>query len=203
MQKNYYFYRMKINVFLKIILIFLFFLPKAIYAIDPPKIIATPNPNPYCPGTSVNIVDFVGITYDPLEPNTDAVSIQIASGYVFGQDLLTLTGSHPTVSFDWIQSEGKLKLFSTTGVDIPYTDFEAAIANVKFINSSPSPTGTRTFSISLGSGQLSYLPRNKHFYEYVADIGITWTDAKIAAETRTYYGLQGYLATLTAADEAQ
>jgi gliding motility-associated-like protein len=203
MQKNYYFYRMKINVFLKIILILLFFFPKAIYAIDPPVIIATPNPNPYCPGTSANIVDSVDITYDPLEPNTDAVSIQIASGYVFGQDLLTLTGSHPTVSFDWIQSEGKLKLFSTTGVDIPYTDFEAAIANVKFINSSPSPTGTRTFSISLGSGQLSYLPRNKHFYEYVADIGITWTDAKIAAETRTYYGLQGYLATLTAADEAQ
>ena len=188
---------------LKIILILLFFIPKAIYAIDPPKIIATSNSNPYCQGTSANIVDTVSITFDPLEPNTDAISIQISSGYVFGQDLLTLTGSHPTVSFDWIQSEGKLKLFSSTGSNIPYADFEAAIADVKFSNSSPSPTGTRTFSISLGSGQLSYLPRNKHFYEYVANTGITWTDAKLAAETRTYYGLQGYLATLTAADETQ
>ena len=168
----------------------------------PLKITATGNQS-YCPGTAVNIAETVDIAFDPTDPNTDAVSIQIASGYVFGQDLLTLAGSHPTVSFDWVPSEGKLKLISSTGVDIPYTDFEAAIADVKFSNSSTSPTGTRTFSISLGSGQLSYLPRNKHFYEYVANTGITWTDAKIAAETRTYYGLQGYLATLTAADEAQ
>lgn len=194
---------MKINVFLKIILILLFFIPKAIYAIDPPKIIATSNSNPYCPGTSLNIVETISITYDPLEPTIDAVSVQISSGYIFGQDILTLIGSHPSVSFNWVQSEGKLKLFSSTGSNIPYGDFEAAIADVKFSNSSPSPTGTRTFSISLGSGQLSYLPRNKHFYEYVANTGITWTDAKLAAETRTYYGLQGYLATLTAADEAQ
>lgn len=168
-----------------------------------PLVITATGNQTYCPQTSLNIVETVSIAFDPADPNTDAVSIQIASGYIFGQDVLTLTGSHPTISFDWIPSEGKLKLFSTTGVDIPYTDFEAAIADVKFINSSPSPSGTRTFSINLGSGQLSYLPRNKHFYEYVADIGITWTDAKIAAETRTYYGLQGYLATLTAADEAQ
>jgi gliding motility-associated-like protein len=195
---------MKINVFLKIILILLFFLPKAIYAIDPPVIIATPNPNPYCPGTLANIVDSVDITFDPLEPTTDAVYIQVSSGYIFGQDLLTLTGAHPTVSFDWIQSEGKLKLFSSTGGKLPYADFESAIADVQFSNSSPGPSGTRTFSISLGSGQLSYLPRNKHFYEYVKSPGITWTDAKAAAENRApYYGLKGYLATLTAADEAQ
>ena len=171
-------------------------------SVNPPIITATGNQT-YCPGTSLNIVETVSITFDPAEPNTDAVYIQISSGYVFGQDLLTITGTHPTVSFDWVQSEGKLKLYSSTGSNIPYADFEAAIADVKFSNSSPSPTGTRTFSISLGSGQLSYLPRNKHFYEYVPYLGINWTSAKVAAETRTYYGLQGYLATLTAADEAQ
>jgi len=187
---------------LKTILILLFFFPKNIYAIDPPKITATGN-QIYCPGTSLNIVETVSITFDPAEPTTDAVYIQISSGYVFGQDLLTLTGSHPTVTSVWIPSEGKLKLFSSTGGKIPYADFETAIADVKYSNSSTSPSGTRTFSISLGSGQLSYLPRNKHFYEYVPSIGITWTDAKSAAEIRTYYGLKGYLATLTAADEAQ
>jgi len=193
---------MKRYVFLKTILILLFFFPKNIYAIDPPKITATGN-QIYCPGTSLNIVETVSITFDPAEPTTDAVYIQISSGYVFGQDLLTLTGSHPTVTSVWIPSEGKLKLFSSTGGKIPYADFETAIADVKYSNSSTSPSGTRTFSISLGSGQLSYLPRNKHFYEYVPSIGITWTDAKSAAEIRTYYGLKGYLATLTAADEAQ
>lgn len=175
---------------------------KNITVIDPPKITATGN-QIYCPGTSLSIVETISITSDPSEPTTDAVYIQISSGYVAGQDLLTLTGSHPDIASSWISSEGKLKLYSLTGALIPYTDFETAIKEVKFSNSSTSPSGVRTFSINLGTGQLSYLPRNKHFYEYVSDLGITWTAAKAAAETRTHHGLQGYLATLTAADEAQ
>ena len=194
---------MEKHIFFLIILILLFFTPKTIYAIDPPKITATSNPNPYCPGTFANIVDTVGITFDPLEPKTNAVSVQISSGYIFGEDSLTLTGSHPSVSSSWIPSEGKLKLYTSTGSNIPYADFEAAIADVKFSTSSTSPSGMRTFSINLGTGQLSYLPRNKHFYEYVSFPGITWIAAKAAATARTYYGLQGYLATLTDKDEAQ
>lgn len=198
---------MKNYVFLKIILVILFFIPKITYAIDPPKITATGNQT-YCPGTSLNIVETISITFDPSESTTDAVYIQISSGYVFGQDLLTLTnpGLHPTISiglgFD--TTTGILKLSSSTGSKIPYSDFEAAIKDVQFSNTSTSPSGTRAFSINLGTGQLSYLPRNKHFYEYVSAPGITWTAAKLAAETSSpYYGLQGYLATLTAADEAQ
>ncbi len=175
---------------------------KNITFIDPPKITATGN-QIYCPGTSLSIVETLNITNDPAEPTTDAVYIQISSGYVAGQDLLSLTGSHPGIASSWISSEGKLKLYSLTAALIPYTDFETAIKEVKFSNSSTSPSGVRTFSINLGTGQLSYLPRNKHFYEYVPYLGITWTAAKAAAETRTHHGLQGYLATLTAADEAQ
>ena len=193
---------MKNYVIFKIILIPLFFFPKTIYAIDPPAIKATGN-QIYCPGTSLSIVETITIIPDPKGLTTDAISIQISSGYIVGQDLLILTGTHPTISNNWIPTEGKLKLYSTSGIKIPYTDFEAAIADVKFNTSSASPSGTRTFSINLGTGQLSYLPRNKHFYEYVPFPGITWTDAKTAAQTRSYYGLQGYLATLSAADEAQ
>jgi gliding motility-associated-like protein len=47
------------------------------------------------------------------------------------------------------------------------------------------------------------LPSNGHFYEYVPSLGINWTKARDAAAAKTYYGLQGYLATLTAADETQ
>lgn len=175
---------------------------KNITFIDPPKITAAGN-QIYCPGTSLSIVETISITSDPAEPATDAIYIQISSGYVTGQDLLSLTGFHPNIASSWISSEGKLKLYSLTGALIPYTDFETAIKEVKFSNSSASPSGVRTFSINLGTGQLSYLPRNKHFYEYVPYLGITWTAAKAAAETRTHHGLQGYLATLTAADEAQ
>jgi gliding motility-associated-like protein len=168
-----------------------------------PIITATSNQNPYCPGTMTNIIEMVSITYDPLYPNTNAVYVQISSSYVYGQDLLTLTGNHPTIASSWVVSEGKLKLSSVTGSPIPFTDFEAAIADVKYSNSTASPTGNRSFSINLGTGSLSYLPTNKHFYEYVPNLGITWAQARSAAETRNYYGLKGYLATLTSAEEAQ
>jgi gliding motility-associated-like protein len=171
-------------------------------AIDPPKIKAVGNQT-YCPQTYVKIATSVTITNDPTETSTNAVYIQIASGYVFGQDILTLTGSYPNIIFNWIPAEGKLILSSPTASLVPYSDFETAIKNVEFYNSSPSPSGIRNFSISLGTGQANYLPSNGHFYEYVPNLGITWSAAKLAAEAKTYYGLQGYLATITAADEAQ
>lgn len=42
---------------------------------------------------------------------------------------------------------------------------------------------------------------NGHYYEFVSAPGITWVDAKIAAEAKTYQGLHGYLATITSAAE--
>ncbi|MFV5691541.1 T9SS type B sorting domain-containing protein [Flavobacterium sp. LT1R49] len=170
--------------------------------IDPPKIKAEGNQT-YCPQTYVKIATSLTITNDPAETSTNAVYIQISSGYVNGQDQLTLTGSYPNIISNWIPAEGKLILSSSTASLVPYSDFETAIKNVEFYSSSPSPSGIKNFSISLGPGQANYLPRNGHFYEYVPSLSITWSAAKAEAETKTYYGLQGYLATITAADEAQ
>lgn len=41
---------------------------------------------------------------------------------------------------------------------------------------------------------------NDHYYEFFAD-ALTWQDALAAAQTKTYLGLTGYLATLTDAEE--
>ncbi|GGA78099.1 hypothetical protein GCM10008015_18470 [Flavobacterium palustre] len=173
--------------------------------IDPPSITAVGNQT-YCSQTNVKIVTDVNITYDATESTTSSVSIQISSGYIQGQDILKLSNnylsSNTTITESFNATEGKLTLTATTG-NLPYEDFVTAIKEVEFYNSSASPSGTRNFSISIGKGQLSYLPRNGHYYEYVPDLGINWTAAKNAAATRTYYFLQGYLATLTAADEAQ
>ncbi len=153
----------------------------------------------YCIGTPLSIVESVTISVDPVSP-PDAVYIQISSGYSTG-DNLTLIGSHPTITSSWIPSEGKLKL-SGSGLSNSI-DIKNAIKDVVYNNSLASASGVRTFSISLGNGALSYLPRNKHFYEYVKYIGIKWSEAKNLAAAKTYYSLQGYLATLTAADEAK
>jgi gliding motility-associated-like protein len=194
---------MKYTNFLKTALVILFFISNIIYAIDPPKITATSNPAFYCPGTNAKIVANISITYDPAEPETVAMYIQISSGYVNGQDILELTNlaSHPSITASWDSTAGKLKLSSPiNGRKIAYTDFVSAIKDITYRNSSANPSGARDFSITIG--QANYLPRNKHFYQYFSSPGISWTAAKTAATSTPYYGLRGYLATLTAADEA-
>jgi hypothetical protein len=224
-----YFYKMKIRFHFACTLLFAFFVFNFSYAnfaieksfkkiskskhlvtaTTPPSITADATDQLYCPQTYLKIAKNVIITHDPTETGTDAVYIQISSGYINGQDILQLNPAfalaNPNITITFLPSEGKIKLHSTTtGAIISYDDFELAIEAVEFYNSSPTPSGIRNFSISIGNvGQLSYLPRNGHYYEYVPDLGITWTNAKAAAEIRTYYGLKGYLATITAADEAQ
>lgn len=169
--------------------------------IAPPVITATGNQT-YCPGTSLKIVETISITSDPAEPSTEAIYIQVSSGYVNGQDQLTLTNptTHSNITTSWDATAGKLKLFSPSGNKILYTDFVSAIKDVAFSNSSPNPTGNRNFSITIGSA--NFLPSTGHYYEYVPLLGITWTSAKVAAEGLNYYGLKGYLATLLTLEEA-
>jgi gliding motility-associated-like protein len=203
---------MKRYVTLKIILVLLFFIPKATYAQIPDPVITATGNQVYCPGTSLSVVQTVSITPDILDPSTttDApVYIQIATGYVagVGKDILTYVGSNPAITATWSESEAKLTLSPSPlapGGKVLYTDLETAIKNVQFSNPAATP-GKRDFSIILGVGnrKLSYLPRNKHYYEYFADPAVTWASANIKAQTKSYYGMQGYLVTITKADEQQ
>jgi gliding motility-associated-like protein len=152
-----------------------------------------------CPGSPIKIVPNMTIT-DPDDTGITAIYIQISSGYVMGPDLLTLTGNHPNIIPSWNSSTGVLTLSGTAGQPT-YVDLVAAIKDIEFSSSLPNPSGTRDFSISVG--QANYLPSNGHYYLYIPNLGIKWTAAKVAAENTTYYGLQGYLATLTSAEEAQ
>lgn len=163
-----------------------------------PILIATGN-QIYCPGNSIKIVTSMNFI-DPDDLGIDAVYIQISTGYTFGQDALLLSGIHPTIVSSWNANTGKLSLTGVSGQPT-YLDLKSAIEDVEYSNNSINPNGTRTFSISIG--QANYLPSNGHYYQYIPSIGITWSAAKSAASTSTYYGIQGYLATITAADESQ
>jgi gliding motility-associated-like protein len=139
---------------------------------------------------------------DPDDISTDAIYIQISTGYNDLQDLLTLTGSHSGISSNWDIATGRLKLTSSTPEElVTYVDFIKAIKDVVYTNSSNQPTGNRKFSIS--TDKLSYLPSNQHFYEFVPSIGIDWRDAKDLANAKTYHGLKGYLVTILSAEENQ
>jgi len=161
---------------------------------QPPTVTATGYQS-YCTGLSKAIVETISIT-DPDDTTTSAVYIQISNGYVNGEDLLSLTGTHPNITSSWNAVEGELSL---TGL-ATYTEYEAAVLATEFSSSSTNPSGTRQFSITIG--EPNYLPETQHYYEFVSSPGISWTAAEAAAAARTYFGLQGYLVTLTSQEEA-
>ncbi|MGB6150920.1 MAG: hypothetical protein WBG48_02915 [Pricia sp.] len=107
---------------------------------DPPVVTATGN-QIYCPSSSVPIVETISIT-DSDDTSTSSVFVQISTGYESGEDLLTLTGTHPNISATWNVVEGKLTL---TGPAL-YTEFEAAIADIQYFNSAVNPSGIKQFS---------------------------------------------------------
>ena len=173
-------------------------------ASTPPSITISGNLNlSYCPQTDLNIIENV-ILADP-DNQINEIFIQISTNYVNGLDQLKLAnpGLHPKIKVDIFDiNTGKLRIYNADATTT-LSDFEAAIKDIQFRNDSPTSSGTRTFSITIG--QANYLPRNKHFYKYISSPLITWSKAKDEAEAAAneYYGLKGYLATLTAADEAQ
>ena len=184
------------------------------FTIDPPanKTIVTLAPSitisgnlnlSYCPQTDLNIIENVNLS-DP-DNQINEIFIQISANYVNGLDQLKLANPsfHPNINVDVFDiNTGRIRIYKADATTT-LSDFESALKDIQFRNNSTTPSGTRNFSITLG--QVNYLPRNKHFYRYIPFPGITWTKAKEEAETTAneYYGLKGYIATLTAADEAQ
>lgn len=82
----------------------------------------------YCPGTLMKIVtDFTITDSDGL--GIDALYIQISNGYITAQDVLSLSGNHPTITSTWDVVSGKLTLSGSSG----QPTYIALIAAVKDI----------------------------------------------------------------------
>jgi len=165
----------------------------------PPELNATSR-QPYCPFSQINIAPNFTIT-DPDDDNTGVFFIQISSGYDANSDRLILTGNHPTIVASWNTTQGKLQLSPAGGNEILLTNLQAAVRDVVYESTDGTVSGEKFFSYNIDNA--NFLPSTGHFYEYVSDIGIDWESARQAAASRTYFGLQGYLATVTSADEAQ
>ena len=152
---------------------------------------------PYCPLSEQPIVTSFNIQ-DASNTPVDAIYIQISKGYEIGKDILKLNVSHPGITSSFSSSEGKLTLQGSAGVS--YATYISAVFDVIYQSSSLNVSGEKHFSITIGDA--NYLPKTGHYYEFISDVGITWTEAKAAAEILTYYGLKGYLATFASAEEA-
>jgi len=165
-----------------------------------PEIHTTSNLTPYCPGSFAKIVDDVTII-DPDDTSTNAVYIQISTGYT-ANDKLKLNNeiSHLPITASWDATAGKLKLFNISGAPVSYIDFIKAIKDVQFNNPSPILSGSREFSVTIG--QANYLPFTSHYYQFIPSLDIKWTEALTDAAASNYFGLQGYLSTITSLEES-
>ncbi|MDT0622336.1 T9SS type B sorting domain-containing protein [Croceitalea vernalis] len=154
----------------------------------------------YCPGSAIPVVTAFDIV-DVDDTEIDEFAIQISQGYQRGNDILRLIGVNNGIETTWNNIEGKLTFRGVSGAPMLYTDLIPAIQNVVFESTSNNPTAEKFFSLTVGSA--NYLPETDHYYEYVPFIGIPWDDARDAAANRTFFGLQGYLVTITSQAEAQ
>ncbi len=134
----------------------------------------------------------------------DIAKVDIAENYHNGADVLGIAGQTGTsgtvngLSWSWDHTRGVLTLTGSANE----ATYQSALRQVTFSNTSGTPTTTqRKLTYSLGKGLQN--PGNGHLYEYLPSSGITWDDAKAAAASRIYFGLQGYLTTITSLGESE
>jgi gliding motility-associated-like protein len=192
----------KMNKSLQIKISILFFLLMSMQMSAQAFLDAGPiNRQAYCQGSVIKIAPTFTIA-DPSNSSIAEFFIQISAGYQSGFDRLALdVALHPTILPVWNLSEGKLTLISRgSGTEMLLTDLENAVKDVNFITTATNVENEKGFSFSID--EANYLPSTNNFYEFVEDLDITWSNAKIAAERRTLFGRPGYLATLTSQEEA-
>jgi len=174
---------------------------KLLVNINEPPVLSADFRGAYCPLSDIKIAENFTIT-DSDDTGLDFFTVQISEGYSNPTDLLELTGTHPTITarpFDI--TEGKLILEPTApATEIAYADLQLAVRDIIFTSTDPNISGERSFSFTIGDA--NYLPATEHFYVYEENIGITWSDAKNLAESSTYFGLRGYLATILSEEES-
>lgn len=145
-------------------------------------------------GGSFVVIDSL-IQVNETNSITDA-KVLISEGFVLGDQL----------DFQGILPNGVTKNYNAaTGVlsfngNINPSDLQSIFRNVQ-IKTTSTNAQNRKVTFMIGSA-IPY-GQNNHYYEFVTNQGISFTDAKTAAENLTFYGLKGYLATITSQAENQ
>jgi hypothetical protein len=126
---------------------------------------------------------------------TDA-RVSISSNFNSG-DILACTASVSGVTASYNSATGVLSFTGTATA----AQYQTLFQNVTFATSS-TVTTQRTILFELGDASVKYNSANQHYYLYVAG-SYSWTSAKTEAElaARKFFGLQGYLATVTNSSE--
>lgn len=124
---------------------------------------------------------------DNFDPQTDILTIE---------DQKTREGKIYQLSWDYDQEKGIL----TIRGESPIVNYEKALRKVVFKTTRTPSKETRKVVFTIGE-QTLFFPGNGHYYEFVSARKVKWSHAKQQADKMKLYGLQGYLATITSAEE--
>lgn len=163
------------------------------------------SPVQYC-SDPVPIVVAQNLSINSSTP-ISGMKVSITSGFIAGEDELVYTDTTSTISGTWDAVQGTLLLQPVGAASPTSDDYVKAIESILYKNENPNPIKGPTIGIkkiTLSLIDADYLPATKHFYRFVSKPEITWTEAKDEAESNSmmYYGLRGYLATVTSQVES-
>ncbi|POB00800.1 DUF4347 domain-containing protein, partial [Halopseudomonas oceani] len=127
---------------------------------------------------------------------------------------IRISSSHGNLTLD---NSGSVSVSQSGGHTLEFSgaiaDVQAALNSLRYAGDAnyfgsdqltieaSDDNGTNWQAYRVDEQGLFYNPANGHYYEYVSAPGMTWADAKAAAESRELFGLKGYLATVTSAEE--
>lgn len=147
----------------------------------------------YC-SDSILVVPDISIQNIEINEAKEGMKISIAN-YKRGEDILVYD-EVPVFDYNWVDYYGYLEI---KGVGTS-EEYQSAVRQVYYKNIASVPNlDNRSFSISLLDAD--YLPFTQHFYRYIKKRGIFWTEARDSAASMDYYGLKGYLTTITSRSE--
>lgn len=173
----------------------------SVLAADEPPILQIPNTEAdYIPGGAAAKVG-AGLLINPVgTPNLDGSRILIGENFSAGDELIIngatngTTDGGLTYTYNSVTGVMTLNGAATTAV------YQQTLRLVRYRNTLQNPNmDDRVVTFALGT----QLPNseNGHFYEFVTSAAITWQAARDGANARTFFGLQGYLTTITSASE--
>jgi gliding motility-associated-like protein len=126
--------------------------------------------------------------------NLDTVKVYFTSGYTQGQDTLQFV-PQLGINSSFNPSTGVLTLYGNANYGVWETVLQT-VCYKSLVANNANNNNVKNVVISLGNAL--YNPANGHYYKLVNNGSpISWHDAKNAAAASTYFGMQGYLVTIT------
>lgn len=133
----------------------------------------------------------------------DAASVSITDNFV-SSDFLGIDGEGTStggttsgIAWSYDSSNGIMTLHNSASTAI----YQSVLRQITYYSTSTTISST-TRNINFSIGSSLFFAATDHFYEFVSTGSpILWTDAKAAAEARSYFGLHGYLTTVTSQAE--